>query len=205
MTDAIDELARRIASPTLDLKAIAALLDGLTDTERVTAALSVRGAAQKRLWDAAADVGERVLRLTDIVPATTPAMTGVVHHGRNSMPAFTLFEKRFYRMPDADPNQPGMVYGANFQTFAWFTGPGYFVATEDRSRSEILIDYHRVPETAPALWPEIRSNESGITRMVYGFMTDTLRRVSENVTIGMPSRHGRSLGSYFVLCRQGPP
>jgi hypothetical protein len=203
MTDAIDELARKIASPTLDLQTIGALLDGLTETDRVAAALSVRGAAQKRLWDAAAGKGARVLRLTDIVPAITPAMTGVVHHGRNSMPAFTLFEKRFYRMPEGAAGAPGMVCGANFQTFAWFTGPGYFVATEDQERGEVLIDYHRVPETAPSGWPAIRPNDRGITRLVYGFMTDALRRVSEHVTIGMPSRHGRSLGSYFVLCRQG--
>ena len=68
-------------------------------------------------------------------------------------------------------------------------------------RLEILVDYGRLPESRPESWPEIRSNERGLSRFVYGFMVDTVRRVSIHVTIGSAARKGRDMGSYFVLCR----
>jgi hypothetical protein len=37
---------------------------------------------------------------------------------------------------------------------------------------------------------------------VYGWMSDAMRRVSEHVSIGSAARHGKSLGTYFVLCRE---
>ena len=48
----------------------------------------------------------------------------------------------------------------------------------------------------------MRRNEIGLSRFVYGHMIDTLRRVSEHVTIGSAARKGRELGSWFVLARQ---
>ena len=64
------------------------------------------------------------------------------------------------------------------------------------------MDYRRVPPEHPEGWPEIRPNERGLSRFVYGFMVDTLRGVSEHVSIGSAARNGRDLGSWFVLCRQ---
>jgi hypothetical protein len=60
-----------------------------------------------------------------------------------------------------------------------------------------------VPNEKPSDWPEIRSNERGLSRFVYGFMIDRLRRVSEHVTIGSAARNGKDLGSYFILSRTG--
>jgi hypothetical protein len=37
---------------------------------------------------------------------------------------------------------------------------------------------------------------------VYGFMVDTLRGVSEHVTIGCAARKGKEIGSWFILCRE---
>ena len=88
------------------------------------------------------------------------------------------------------------------EAMAWLTGPGYFVAREDPDRPEVWIDYNRLPPEHPAGWPETRRNDRGPARLVYGFMVDTLRRVSEHVTIGSAARKGRDLGSWFVLCRQ---
>ena len=88
---------------------------------------------------------------------------------------------------------------------AWLaplTGPGYFVAHEDPQRPEVWIDYTRVPGSHPESWPPLRGNESGLARFVYGFMVDTLRGVSEHVTIGSAARKGRDIGSWFVLCRE---
>ena len=47
----------------------------------------------------------------------------------------------------------------------------------------------------------MRSNERGLSRFVYGFMVDRVRRVSEHVTIGSAARKGKEMGSYFVLTR----
>ena len=59
-----------------------------------------------------------------------------------------------------------------------------------------------MPSEHPDGWPEIRSNERGLSRFVYGFMIDTLRRVSKHVTIGSAARKGKDLGSWFILCRE---
>ena len=75
-------------------------------------------------------------------------------------------------------------------------------APERPACSEVWIDYTRVPPEAPQGWPAVRSNERGLSRFVYGFMIDTLRRVSEHVTIGSAARKGRDMGSWFILVRE---
>ena len=65
----------------------------------------------------------------------------------------------------------------------------------------MIVDYTQLPDAAPQGWPEIRSNERGLSRFVYGFMLDRMRRVSRHVTIGSASRRGREMGSYFVMSR----
>jgi hypothetical protein len=94
------------------------------------------------------------------------------------------------------------LYGFNFQTLAPITGPGYFIARESRDRPEVLIDYCSLPSEHPQGWPPIRSNERGLSRLVYGFLLDTLRGVSGHVTIGSAARKGKDLGSWFALCRE---
>ena len=129
--------------------------------------------------------------------------TTVRHTGRNTLPAFTHFEKRFCRPRGEDREKPGALYGFNFQALGPLTGPGYFTARAAPGRPEVLIDYTRVPPERPDGWPALRSNEAGLSRFVYGFMVDTLRGVSEHVTIGSAARKGRDIGSWFVLCREG--
>jgi hypothetical protein len=194
------ELLRRIAEDPVDVRAVAQLLDALDEGARVEAVRALGRTAQRRLY--AASENFRPLRLADLVPPGTDAMVPVRHFGRNTLPAFTHFEKRFCRPADQDPEKPEALYGYNFQALGWLTGPGYFVAREDPDRPEVWIDYCRLPPVHPAGWPEIRSNERGLSRFVYGFMVDTLRRVSEHVTIGSAARRGKDLGSWFVLCRQ---
>ena len=84
------------------------------------------------------------------------------------------------------------------------TGPGYFVAVPNPERAdrEVWVDYRRVPDVHPPDWPEIKRNERGLSRFVYGFMVDTLRRVSEHVTIGSAARKGKDMGSWFLLTRE---
>ena len=94
------------------------------------------------------------------------------------------------------------LYGFNFQTLAPITGPGYFTAREVRNRLEVMIDYSGLPLERPDGWPPIRSNDRGISRLVFGSLVDTLRGVSSQVTIGSAARNGKDLGSWFVLCRE---
>jgi hypothetical protein len=179
---------------------VARVLDDMTHAERVTAIRSAGRAEQRRLYEAVA--GFRALRMTDMVAADVPAMKPVRHYGKNTLPAFTHFEKRFTRPADADPGDPAQLWGYNEGSARWITGPGYFVLRPDAERGELLVDYNLVPPAHPAEWPAIRSNEAGLGRFVYGFMIDRLRGVSKHVTIGSAARKGKDLGSWFLLCRE---
>jgi hypothetical protein len=192
-------LARLRATP-IKMDEVAAYLDGLLPGDRVYAARALGRAEQRRLYEAAE--GFRPVDLAQLVPAERKDQQTVRHFGRNTLPAFTIFEKRFCRPPGEDPSRPAELHGFNFQRLSPLTGPGYFVAVANESRGEVLIDYRRVPEAAPPGWPRVRSNEVGLSRFVYGHMVDTLRGVSEHVTIGSAARRGRDLGSWFVLCRE---
>jgi hypothetical protein len=179
---------------------VARALDSMSHGERVQAVRAAGRGEQRRLYEAAS--GFRALRTTDMVPAATAPLTPVRHYGKNTLPAFTHFEKRFCRPAGADPQQPDRLYGYNQTSTAWLVGPGYFVLRPDAARGELLVDYNLLPDDRAPGWPEIRSNERGPGRFVYGFMIDTLRGVSEHVTIGSAARNGRDLGSWFLLCRE---
>lgn len=172
----------------------------MSHAERVRAIRAVGRAEQGRLYQAVR--GFRPLRMTDAVPASAAALAPVRHYGKNTLPAFSHFEKRMCRPPDVDPQQPDRLWGYNASPVGGLVGPGYFVLRPDAARGELLVDYHLLPEGKPAAWPEIRSNERGLSRFVYGFMIDTLRGVSEHVTIGSAARRGRDLGSWFLLARE---
>lgn len=194
------ELLERLRQSPIRMEELAAWLDALDPEARVAAVRGVGRAEQRRLYAAAE--GFAPVRLAELVPPDRAALATVRHYGRNTLPAFTRFEKRFCRPTGEDPEKPGCLYGFNFQSLAPLTGPGYFVATDDEARGEVRIDYTRVPPEAPPGWPPVRRNEVGLSRFVYGFMVDTLRRVSRHVTIGSAARKGRDLGSWFLLCRE---
>jgi len=198
------ELVARLRETPIRPSEIASLLDGAGHAERVTAIRTLGRREQRALYQAVD--GFAPLRLLDLVPAATGALVPVRHQGKNTLPAFTHFEKRFCRPRGGDAQKPDELYGYNFQPAALLrplTGPGYFLAVEDPQRAEVLIDYNRVPGgELPVDWPPVRSNEAGLARFVYGYMIDTLRRVSQHVSVGSAARRGRDMGSWFVLCRE---
>lgn len=200
MTGPAQELQARLREAPVEPRAVAELLDGLGHADRVEAVRSLGREAQRRLY--AAVEGFRPVALTDLVPSGVADFTPVRHHGRNTLAAFTLFEKRFCRPRGEDALKPSSLYGYNHQSLAFLTGPGYFVAVPAPGRPEVWIDYNRVPPDHPDGWPDIRPNERGLSRFVYGYMVDTLRGVSEHVTIGSAARKGRDIGSWFILCRE---
>ena len=118
-------------------------------------------------------------------------------YGRNSLPAFRLFETRFIR-------HDGGIYGFNFNPalVTFVSGPGYFFCrVDDKKPRELLIDYTKVPATAPASWPAVKENGAGLSRFVYQDMYDYCRRVTDDVVIGAATRLGTPIGQFFVLCR----
>lgn len=198
--DAGKELVGRLRENTIKTVDVSRFLDSLSPEERIVSIRAIGAKEQRRLYDAVDGFAE--VRLIDLVSPGVPDLGVVRHHGKNSLPLFSHFEKRFSRAPGLDPNAPGELMGFNFQTMSPITGPGYYVATEDENRREVLVDYNRLPDCHPPGWPEIRPNDRGLARFVYGFMIDTLRRVSEHVTIGSAARHGKDTGNWFVLCRE---
>jgi len=180
---------------------LAAWLDGLTHTARVAAVRGLSRRAEAALWTRVEGAG--ALELDQLVPASTPLHVPVRHYGLNSLPAFRVFEKRFYRVTPGSDAGIG-VAGANFQTISPLTGPGYFVVRTAARPGELLVDYNAVPSEAPPGWPSIAPNERGRQRFVYGFMIDTLRRVSAHVSIGRAARKGEDIDAWFVLCREAP-
>lgn len=150
------------------------------------------------------------LTLEDFVPPGTPEGQEVIHWGRNSLPAFNDFEKRFARVP----GRSDQVMGYNEQSMRWITGPGYFLAhsTSDhpewRERGGVVINYFLTPEAGtpvPAGWPTIRPNHFGVQILIYYHTRDFMRRVSQHVTVGAAYKgeSTKEMGAYFVLCREG--
>jgi hypothetical protein len=193
-----ERLVALLRAEPLDATHIASFLDGLTPAERVDAIGALAGPAiQRRLYGASA--GAPRVTLGDLVSPTTPPLRQVIFHGKNSLPAFTRFEKRMCRPPGA--RGPDVLWGYNHQPFEWATGPGYFVVHEDATRGAAL-DYRELPTAAPDGWPTVRPNDRGLSRFVYSHLVDYLRRVSRDVFVGSAFRDGRELGNFFVLCRE---
>ncbi len=191
----MNDLDTLFKASTLDLRAIGAAFDAMDPSSRITAVRSLGKSAQQRLF-AAADAGGG-LDLEYMVPAARGELAEVIHYGKNSLPLFTHFQKRFARVP----GRPDTLTGYNEQTMRPFTGPGYFEARVQGK--EIAIDYTRVPREKCATWPEILPQTARLGRFVYAGMIDYLRRVSSHVTIGRAVRGGKETENYFLLCREG--
>jgi len=198
--DFAEDLRFLIRDRPIEPERIRRFLDELSHPARVEAIRSLGSGELHSLY--AGVEGFKRVTLEDLVPSTVEDFETVRHHGKNSLPAFTHFEKRFCRPRSADRAPAPELYGFNFQTLRPITGPGYFVARESEDRPEILIDYASLPLEHPQGWPPICSNERGLSRLVYAFLLDTLRGVSDHVTIGSAARKGRDLGSWFALCRE---
>jgi len=192
-----DRLKTLLGLEVPDGNEIAALLDGASSQDRLDAVRSLGGVRlQRRLWSAA--TAGPTVSIDDLVPPDAAPLREFIYEGKNSLPAFTIFQKRFCR-----PSTPGAeeaLWGYNHTSIGRLVGPGYFLCHRVDEHGA-AIDYREVPPAHPATWPEVRPNSQGLSWFVYRDMIDYLRRVSAHVFIGSASRHGKDLGSYFVLCR----
>ena len=198
--DPAEDLRILVRDLPIEPERIRRFLDDLNHEARVAAIRSLSGGDLRTLY-AGVDGFKRVT-LDDLVPPEVEDFATVRHHGKNSLPVFTHFEKRLCRPRQGEREAAKELYGFNFQTLAPVTGPGYFVARESEDRPEVLVDYCNLPLDCPEGWPPIQPNERGVSRLVYGYLLDTLRGVSDYVTIGSAARKGRDLGSWFALCRE---
>ena len=189
----VESLTSLLRAPDVSCAALAAFLDGLDEPARVRAVRTLPGRALRRLWTVCANAAP--LSLDEFVPPTLAEGETLIYAGKNSLPLFSIFEKRFAR-------HRGEIVGYNEGTTRPLVGPGYFTvsAPPDRPR-EVLIDYERVPATAPAGWPAVKPNDRGLSALVFGHLHDYLRRVSNGVVIGIGTRHGKDLNAWFVLAR----
>lgn len=186
MADTFSDLIARGADP----KTIEAHLDALDPATRVVEVRATSGTLQEKVWRLVK--GHAPARMEVFCGETDQT---VIYSGKNSLPAFTIFEKRFWRRRDGRG-----IEGYNHQKMAAFTGPGYFTA-RDGDDGEIVFDYTQIPDLRPDGWPPIAPNTGLIGSVVYGNMIDYNRRISKTTYIGRAVKHGKPMNSYFLLTR----
>jgi hypothetical protein len=189
----------RIVKNTGTIEEIAEQLNALSHRERVAAVRTMGGPTQALLWEMAEG---RSVAAEDMVPADVPPLKPIIHYGKNSLPLLTNFEKRFCRPTNG--GNGGVLLGYNEGVTRPFVGPGYFVVrdTPASTKGSLVIDYYRTPSEKPPEWPKIANKDHGIPALVYGFMHDYLRKVSDHVTVGRAYKHHKITNNYFLLCRQ---
>jgi len=197
-----EKIKSLLHAATVDLNATAEEFEAAPPRERVAITESLDRSDQEKLWHAAAG---RPVSIGEMVPRDLGPLRPVIFHGKNSLPAFTHFQKRFCR-PAADVDRDEL-WGYNYQPTAWLaplTGPGYFVAYDSSGLGSVAVDYTRIPAGKPAEWPEIHDNSYRLSRFIYNGTIDYLRRVSEHLLIGRATRAGKEMPNWFLLCREDP-
>jgi hypothetical protein len=201
--DQMDQVLASLGRSVVDLAALGEAFEAAPPRERVRITESIDGRGQAKLWDVTAG---RDVTIAELVPPEHTALRPVIFHGKNSLPAFTRFQKRFCRpSPEVRRDE---LWGYNYQPVGWLaplTGPGYFVAYDTADGpGRVAIDYTRIPADKPREWPEIHDNTYRLSRFIYNGTIDYLRRVSEHLLIGRATRAGRDMPNWFLLCREDP-
>ncbi len=187
-----------LLEPTINFHRLREVLDGLGHLARVDTIRGWNKATQAALFEGAAG---HTITLDNFVPSDAGPLVEVIHHGKNSLPVFTHFQKRFCK--PKDPEVTGkQLLGYNHQDLSWATGPGYFVTVPGENAGEVDIDYRKIPTEKPGSWPAIQPNSVRLGGLVYGGMVDVMRGVSEHVTVGRARKGGKWMDAWFVLCRE---
>lgn len=181
--------------PEPKLDDLARMLDELGHEGRLHTVRGWDKATQAKLFEAVK--GKRPLTLDHFVPSGVADGTPVRHHGKNSLPLFSHFEKRFCKSQEDDA-----IVGYNHQDMQWATGPGYFTVRQSDAEGEVAIDYRNLPKGKAEGWPEIIPNERRLGSVVYAGMIDHMRGLSEHVAIGRAEKGGKMMDAWFVLVRE---
>ncbi len=192
---------RNLIEIHLDLPRLAKDLDEVGHFARLWSVSQWTREDQATVFEAAK--GFRPVTLDDFVPPTVPPRTEVIHHGKNSLPAASHFEKRFIKLARDDARD--VLVGRNFQPLSLLTGPGYYVARPSAESGEVDLDYTMTPVETLETWGALRSNDGGVSRFVYYGLVDVMRGVSSHVTVGRGKKKGRYVDNWFVLVRGDAP
>ena len=186
--------------PTIDLKRIAEILDGLGHEGRCHTVRTWSKHQKEHVFESAK--GFRPVDLDFLVPSGKGALEEVIHDGHNTLPMFSRFQKRFVKLEGGDLP----IGGYNHQSMEALTGPGYFGVSkgEGDHEGELVIDYTKIPTAKPDAWPALRSNDGGLAGIVNGGMIDYLRGISEHVSIGVAFKDGQPRHQWFALVRRDP-
>ena len=172
---------------------IATHLDALSASARLDEVLAITGSAVGRLYAAVADAP--TVTPEEFLPPSTKGT--LIYEGRNSLVAFSRFQKRFLRL------ESGVIVGYNHQAMSFVTGPGYFVVKaangEGEHGKEMFFDYTVPPPETPGGWPAWKPNDRGLSKLVYSDMIDFVRRVARGVVVGKAYRKGVDQNAYFTL------
>jgi hypothetical protein len=185
MTETLTTLAQKKA----DLDTIARHLDGLDEAKRLEEVRALPGSYQEALYELAAP---RPTTIATLVPEGQV----VVYAGKNSMPAFKMFAKAFYR-----PAGAREASGYNRQAMAFATGPGYFTALDDPDKREVVFDYTKTPSVKAEGWPAIEGNDGFVSGLVNGGMRDYNRWLSSNTVIGRAFKKGPKWIAHYLVTR----
>ena len=192
-----------LLEPNINLARLETVLDELGHAGRLATVRGWDGKTQARLYEAAK--GHHPLTLEHFVPESIGPMTEVIDHGKNSLPLFSHFQKRFAR-PEGASDPVKELWGFNRQSNEPFTGPGDFVVHTDwdggQVPGEVAIDYRKLPGGKVASWPDIIPNSARLGRFVYAGMVDVMRGVSKHVSIGRAWKHGKFMDAWFALVRE---
>jgi hypothetical protein len=183
----------------IDIARITRVLDEMGHPGRVHTTRTWGRRQMAKLWEAAK--GHHALPLAHFVPPGVGPLVEVVHELKNSLPMFTINQKRFCRPDDPELKE---LWGYNHTSTNGFTGPGYFVVRSSATEGEIVFDYKTLPRGRVESWPAIVPNEARLGRFVYAGMIDHMRGISNHVCIGRAERGGDLLDVWFVLCRKDP-
>jgi hypothetical protein len=189
---------RNLISPNLDLERLANVLDELGHSGRLWSVHQWTGGDMAKLWEASA--GVRPIGLDDFVPPSTEPLVEVIHHGKNSLPAFIYFQKRFCR--PKNPESKDTLVGYNYQWHGGVTGPGYFVAHPSADAGMVDIDYTQTPKEKADAWPVIAPSGVRLGRFIYHGTVDVMHGLSSHVTVGRARRKDGFMDAWFVLVRE---
>lgn len=161
------------------LSQLTPLLDNLTHPQRLAWVYGLDEREQLALFELAE---HETLSVSDLVGE---GQTVVIHPGRNGLPMFNRFQKRFARLGDevVGYNHNDTIGGPLNFIARRLIGPGHFLAY-DHEDHDVWIDYRRVPSRRHPEFPPLLDNDHGIRALVFGNMVDVLRRASRNVFIG---------------------
>jgi len=185
-------LIEQMRSEDFSAKAFSNILDESSHEDCLVWSRSLAQNELKKLYDAFENV--KTISLETLLPQNAPAFDVVEHFGYNNLPFFRVFSKPMYR------TSQGVIAGRNAQFWEFLTGPGYFTVRQV-SEHELLVDYTLLPESKPESWPNIKSNARGLSFFVFRNLQDSLRAITDRITIGRASRCGKELPQYFILVR----